>query len=448
MYRDTIAAIATPAGRGGIGIVRLSGQDARAIAARLFTGTLKNRYLANGQIRDHKTGEAIDEAMVVYMAAPRTYTREDVVEISCHGSPVALQRVLGLVLANGARLANPGEFTLRAFLNGRIDLAQAEAVLDIIQSETDAGRRLALQGLGGRLSRAIRQVSGRIMEVQAYLTACIDFPEDEVATQTHAEPAPALAEAEARLASLLRSAETGMVYRQGVRTAIIGRPNVGKSSLLNRLLGEERSIVTDVPGTTRDTVEEVMTIQGIPFHLIDTAGIQDTVDKVENRGIQRSLKAIEQADLLLLVIDASSPLEDGDRRIVALAAGKGCICIANKSDLPCRVDPAKLPRPVVEVSALTGAGMERLHKAMATSALGGTDPASDALLVTNPRHKAALQRAMGHLHAAEASLRAPMPEDFVTIDLSACLNALSEITGENVSDDLLDSIFRKFCIGK
>ncbi|MBF8299498.1 MAG: tRNA modification GTPase MnmE, partial [Dehalococcoidia bacterium] len=327
-------------------------------------------------------------------------------------------------------------------------LAQAEAVLDVIQAQNEASLRLAVAGLGGRLSEPIRKVYRDIMQVQAYLTACIDFPEDEVERQIDINPRACLDEAQRQLEELLKSAEAGMVYRYGVRTAIVGRPNVGKSSLLNRLLGEERAIVTDIPGTTRDTVEEVVTVKGIPFHLIDTAGIQDTADVVEHIGIQRSRKAIEQADLVLLVMDANAPLSVADRDVMELCRGKALVTIANKSDLPVRLDFEQLPSPAVRVSALTGTGIEALYDALAEAALGGTIVPSDAVLVTNPRHKAALESALTHLRTAEHSLAEGTPEDFVTIDLAACLNCLGQITGENASEELLETIFRQFCIGK
>ena len=448
MYRDTIAAIATPPGHGGIGVVRLSGLECQAVVERLFDGAMKDHYLSHGHIRDPKSGEVVDEVLVAYMAAPRTYTREDVVEISCHGSPLVLQRVLELALEHGARLASPGEFTLRAFLNGRLDLAQAEAVLDVIQAQSRASLRIAIAGLGGRLSEPIHQVRVRLVQVQAYLTACIDFPEDEVEQQIAIDPRGLIAECREELERLLGSADAGAVYRQGVRTAIVGKPNVGKSSLLNRLLGEDRAIVTAIPGTTRDTVEEAATVRGIPFHLIDTAGIQDTADVVEHMGIERSRKALEQADLLLLVIDGSEALSAEDGQVLAAVQGKKALTVANKADLPLQADVAGLPQPVVLVSALTGAGMEDLHEAMAKAALGGQVIASDAVMVTNPRHKAALQGALLHLQAAEASMRAGTPEDFVTIDLAAALNHLGQVTGENAGEDVLDAIFRQFCIGK
>ncbi|MCH7553292.1 MAG: tRNA uridine-5-carboxymethylaminomethyl(34) synthesis GTPase MnmE, partial [Chloroflexi bacterium] len=312
MYDDTIAAIATPPGEGGLGIVRLSGPDAWSIVGALFDGALEDRRVVHGWIRDPATGDTIDEVMVTPLAGPKTYTRESIVEIGCHGSPLVLQRVLQLALNRGARLANPGEFTLRAFLNGRLDLSRAEAVLDVIQAKTQANLRFAVQGMQGRLSESLSRLRQRILTVQAYLTACIDFPEDEVESQIDIDPKAALAEAINELRQLIEVAEAGMIYRNGVRTAIVGKPNVGKSSLLNRLLGEDRSIVTAVPGTTRDTVEEAMQIAGIPFHLIDTAGIHETRDMVEQLGVERSREAARSADLLLVVVDGSEALSEAD----------------------------------------------------------------------------------------------------------------------------------------
>ncbi len=410
MYDDTIVAIATPPGQGGLGVVRLSGPESWAIAARLFDGALEDRRVAHGYVRDPDTGAVVDEAMATAMAAPKTYTREDVVELSCHGSPLVLQRVLALALRFGARMANPGEFTLRAFLNGRIDLAQAESVLDVIQAKTDAGLRLAVQGLGGRLSEPIRAVRSRLMQVQAYLTACIDFPEDEVESQIDIDPPAVLDEAASELRRLLEHADAGMVYRHGVRTVLVGRPNVGKSSLLNRLLGEDRAIVTAVPGTTRDTVEEVANIRGIPFHLVDTAGMHEARDQVEHLGIERSRKAVQQADLLLLIIDGSAPLTEEDHQVLALGDGRPRVTIANKCDLPSAVGVGDLPAPAIRVSALTNEGMDGLQDAMAQVALGGAELSSDAVLVTNPRHKAALERALAHVDAAREGLANELPD--------------------------------------
>ncbi|MDY6916473.1 MAG: tRNA uridine-5-carboxymethylaminomethyl(34) synthesis GTPase MnmE [Chloroflexota bacterium] len=445
MYEDTIAAISTPVGQGGIGIVRLSGRDARLIAERLFDRRLTDRRLVYGHIIDPSNGEVVDEVLTSYMEAPHTYTREDIVEINCHGGPQPLQRILDLALASGARMAEPGEFTLRAFLNGRIDLAQAESVLDIVQAKTAASLRVAVQGLGGGLSQAIRAVRGELMSVLSYLTARIDFPEDDIEEQ---ETAPLVRRALARVEELISSAGAGMVYRQGVRTAIVGRRNVGKSSLLNRLLRQSRAIVSPVAGTTRDTVEEVVNLRGVPFVLVDTAGIVKSKDLVESLGVERSRGAIEQADFVLLVLDASTPLEATDEEIIGLLCGKEVLVVANKRDLPCQVRLDHLPWEAVRVSALTGEGLEELEERMVEAALGGTVYTSDELLVSSSRHSACLERARAHLEQALAGIDAPVPDDFVTIDLTGALNALGEITGETVSDELLETIFASFCVGK
>lgn len=445
MYQDTIVAISTPIGQGGIGIVRLSGKDARFIVAGLFTGRLSNRRLVYGHITDPDTGEVIDEVLVAYMAAPYTYTREDIVEINCHGGPLPLQCILRLVLRCGARMANPGEFTLRAFLNGRIDLAQAESVLDVVQAKTAASLRLAMVGLRGRLSQPVKAVRAELMSILAYLTARIDFPEDEVEEQDIIEP---LRRARQRLQELIATSDAGIVYRQGVRTAIVGRPNVGKSSLLNCLLRESRAIVTPVPGTTRDTLEEVVNVGGVPFVLIDTAGITHSDDLVEHLGVQRSRHAIEQADLVLFIVDASASLTAADEEIMALLNDRPALVVANKCDLPCRAEVAELPWPVVFTCALTGEGLTRLEEKMVEMALGGRVFSSDALLVSNPRHKNVLETADQHLAAAQAAIDAALPDDFITIDLTAAVNALGEVTGETVTEELLETIFSRFCVGK
>ncbi|MFC1951085.1 tRNA uridine-5-carboxymethylaminomethyl(34) synthesis GTPase MnmE [Chloroflexota bacterium] len=445
MYEDTIAAISTPVGEGGIGIVRLSGTEARAIAEKLFDHKLSDRRLVYGHIVDPENGGVVDEVLVVYMKSPKTYTREDVVEINSHGGAAPLQRVLELVLESGARLANPGEFTLRAFLNGRIDLAQAESVLDVIRAKTEASLRLAVSGLKGRLSGELKEVRGELMSVLAYLTARIDFPEDEVEAQDVEKP---LEQCQETFDRLIASADTGIAYRQGVRTAIVGRANVGKSSLLNLLLREDRAIVTEVPGTTRDTVEEVVNIKGVPFVLIDTAGIVHSKDVVESLGIERSRRAIEMADFVLLVIDRSESLTHYDEEIIDLLAGKTVLTVANKSDLRQKADMDGIRWPVVATSALIGKGLHTLEDMMVEAVLGGKVISSDATLVTNPRHKALLKKAYDNLAQALKSVKGGMPEDFVSIDITAALNTLGQITGDTVTEELLDTIFSQFCIGK
>ncbi len=445
MYNDTIAAIATPLGEGGIGIVRLSGPQALAIAEKAFSDRLADHRVVHGKIIDPETKEVIDEVLACYMAAPHTYTAEDVVEINCHGGPVPLQQVLELLLRHGARPANPGEFTLRAFLNGRIDLAQAESVLDIIRAKTAASLRVAMQGLEGNLSRSIKAVRTDMMNALAYLTARIDFPEDEIEEQ---DIVRTLKGARAVLLEIASNADQGIVYRQGIKTAIVGRRNVGKSSLLNRLLKQDRAIVSPVPGTTRDTLEEVVNIRGVPFVLIDTAGMAKRQGLVESLGVERSREAIAQADFVLLVIDASVPLRSTDKEVIDMLAGKSALAAANKSDLKQRAKLDDIPFESVHVSALTGEGIDMLEAKMVEAVMGGKVSSSDALLVSNPRHKACIEQALANLDQALAGIASNMTDDCVTIDLTAALNAIGEITGETVSDELLETIFSNFCIGK
>ncbi|MFA5367363.1 MAG: tRNA uridine-5-carboxymethylaminomethyl(34) synthesis GTPase MnmE [Dehalococcoidia bacterium] len=445
MYNDTIAAISTPLGEGGIGIVRLSGPEALAIAGRVFDAALEDHSVVHGHIIDPDTKDIVDEVLACYMAAPHTYTAEDVVEINCHGGPMPLLSILELLLKQGARLANPGEFTLRAFLNGRVDLAQAESVLDIIRAKTQAGLRVAVGGLEGSLSRAVKEVRAEIMKVLAYLTARIDFPEDEIEEQ---DIVPILREARGKLREIAEGADQGMIYRQGVRTAIVGRRNAGKSSLLNRLLKQERAIVSPVPGTTRDTIEEIANIRGVPFVMIDTAGMDKRQGRVESMGIERSREAVAKADFILLVIDSSTPLRSTDKEIVAMLEGKPVLVAANKSDLKQRAHLDDIPFDKVHVSALTGDGIDRLEDKMFDFVFGGKTLSSDAILVSNPRHKACIEQAIRHIDQALHGIDTQIPDDFVTIDLTSALNTLGEITGETVTDELLETIFSNFCIGK
>jgi len=457
---DTIAAISTPIGEGGIGIVRMSGPEALAIVQTIFIkgkstniqSPISNLQPPNrlhyGHIIDPETEEVIDEVLVSYMKAPRTYTRQDVVEINCHGGIAPLRRVLELCLRQGARLASPGEFTLRAFINGRIDLAQAEAVLDIVRAKTEAGLRVAMGQLEGRLSEQVRALRAQLIDLLAYLEATIDFEEDEIPER---DIAPDLEEARQQLEKLLAQADRGIIYRQGIRTAIVGKPNVGKSSLLNALLRTSRAIVTPIPGTTRDTLEETLNLQGIPLVLVDTAGIvAETEDVVERLSIERSQKALAQADLALLVVDGSEPLTEADHRIAELVADKTAILVVNKIDLPrVAADFDILPEaPRVEISALTGEGLEELEETIVEVVFSGQVLASDEPLVSSPRHKDILRRALDHVVSAQEAHAREMPADFVAIDLTSAVNALGEITGETVTEDLLEVIFSEFCVGK
>jgi len=455
---DTIAAVATPVGTGGIGIVRLSGPRALPILRDLFRGReILPRVLTYGHVVDPASQEPVDEVLVAYMPAPHTYTRQDVVEIDCHGGPAPLRRVLDLCLAHGARLAAPGEYTLRAFLNGRIDLAQAEAVADLVAAKTDAGLRLAVSQLDGHLSGEIREARSRLLDALAWAEASIDFEEDEIPPY---EVDVDLWSVRERLAGLVSGAERGIVYRQGVHTAIVGRPNVGKSSLLNALLRVERAIVTPVPGTTRDTLEETLNLRGIPetlnlrgipLVLVDTAGIRaHTGDLVEDMGVERSRAALAQADLALLVLDGNAPLEKGDREIAALIGQKAAIVVVNKTDLPlvAQTDEILPDAPHVEVSALVGSGLPDLEDAIEEVVFAGRVVSSDAALVSNPRHRDVLRRALSHVDAALGTRASGLPIDLLSVDLRAAVDALGEITGETVSETLLETIFGRFCIGK
>ena len=470
MYEDTITAIATPLGEGGIGTIRLSGPQSLAILRRLFrkpngkalaaATSPPSHKLMFGKVIDPVSGDTVDEVLVAFMAGPNSYTREDVVDIDCHGGPAPLQRILGLTLRAGARLANPGEFTLRAFLHGRLDLAQAEAVLDVIQSRTSAGLRAAVDQLGGRLSENVHVLRGKLLRVLAHLDAEIDFPEEDVPT---ADVSPDLLPILNDLRLLAASAESGVIMRQGVRTALIGRPNVGKSSLLNALLRTERAIVTPIPGTTRDTLEEAANIGGIPFVLVDTAGITETLDVVEQIGVERSKAAAGRADLLLLVLDQSAPLSDGDKAVIAEiqsvqrqseeALLKRLLVVLNKSDLPAQLDPQAIEQllpgvPLVHAAAREDSGTQELEQAMTRQVLGGKATSSDTPLITNVRHQEAIERAASLVSSALQGAQSHLPAAFIAVDLHAALNALGEITGETVGEDLLDVIFREFCIGK
>jgi tRNA modification GTPase len=466
---DTIAAIATPPGVGGIGIVRLSGPEAFAVGLRIFrpahplaeTATPPSHLLLYGHVVDPASETVIDEVLAAFMRAPRTYTREDVVEISAHGGALVLRRILEVALAAGGRSAQPGEMTLRAFLNGRVDLAQAEAVMALINAETEAGHRLALRQLQGELSAQVATARRHVMDAMVRIEASIDFPEEEVPPPDPVELATLTADAREIVEHLLAGADRGRVLREGLRAALVGRPNVGKSSLLNALLRTERAIVTPIAGTTRDTVEEKALIGGLAVQLVDTAGLAPSDDPVERIGVERSRAAARSADLLLLVVDGSEPLSPLDESVAAelreLTAtesdvSRPAILILNKADLPRQLSDVTAQTlwpdaPLVATSTITGSGLAGLEGQIAALAMGGAAQAGD-VLVSSTRHKDALRRGLEHIEAAEVTLADSLPLDFMAIDLRAALDALGEITGETATADLLDHIFAQFCIGK
>ena len=455
---DTIAAISTPPGEGAISIVRMSGEEAVSIAQKVFSGKdltqAKSHTINYGHIVDPKTHEEIDEVMVSLMLAPKTFTREDVVEINCHGGIVATNRILQLLLVNGARLAEPGEFTKRAFLHGRIDLTQAESVMDLIRAKTDRSMKIALNQLDGNLSHLIDSLRKDILDVLAQVEVNIDYPEyDDVEEMTTKLLKEKAIEIKQRIEQLLKTASQGKIMREGLATALVGRPNVGKSSLLNHLLHEDKAIVTDVAGTTRDVIEEYVNVSGVPLKLIDTAGIRETDDKVEKIGVERSKKAIEQSDLVLLVLNAAESLTKEDLELIRLTNDKKRIIILNKTDLEEKLDRKELAKisenaPVYATSILKNEGVEALEEAISKLFFNGIENSQSTVMVTNARHVALLEKAQNSLDSVLEGISSGMPFDLVQIDMTEAWNLLGEITGESYEDELLDQLFSQFCLGK
>ncbi|NLN14587.1 MAG: tRNA uridine-5-carboxymethylaminomethyl(34) synthesis GTPase MnmE [Tissierellia bacterium] len=456
---DTIAAISSAVGEAGIGIVRLSGKEAINIANRVFKGVknkeliqAENRKLNYGHIIDEE-GSIIDEVLIVYMKAPYTYTREDVVEIYCHGGIIPVRKVLELLLRKGARLAEPGEFTKRAFLNGRLDLSQAEAVIDIIRAKTDKSFQVSMNQLEGNLSKKITELRDQVLNMIAHVEASIDFPEDDIEEITYEELENMAHRVIEGIKELLNTANSGKILRDGLNTVILGKPNVGKSSLLNALLRENRAIVTDIPGTTRDIIEEFISIDGIPLKIVDTAGIRETEDIVEKIGVDRAKESIELADLIIAVFDASRELTEEDYNIIDLIKGKKSIAIFNKTDLPNSYTMEDLRKllghiEIIEASIANGIGIDKLEEKIKEMFYSGSLELDSTVVVTNIRHKNQLEKALRNMESALEDIRANIPLDCIEVDLRDCWDNLGEISGDTISEDILDRIFNEFCIGK
>ncbi|MGP1366225.1 MAG: tRNA uridine-5-carboxymethylaminomethyl(34) synthesis GTPase MnmE [Schwartzia sp. (in: firmicutes)] len=456
---ETIAAIATPVGEGGIGILRLSGKGAISLAARMFRprrggdlADLPSHRAVYGDIMEE--GAPLDEAIAILMRAPHSYTREDVAEIQCHGGSVILRRALSLALSFGARLAELGEFTKRAFLNGRIDLAQAQGVMDVIAAKTDASLRLAAGHLSGRFSARIRAMRQKVLAIIAHLEVTIDFPEDDVDEVVAEDVRRDVTEILTAIEEMLSTESAGRILKDGLTTAIVGRPNVGKSSLLNALLREERAIVTDVPGTTRDSIEEYAAVGGVPLRLIDTAGIREASDDVEKIGIERAKSAVLKASLVLALFDSSTPLTAEDEAIFSLIGEKSHVfLLLTKADRPPCLSAEELlarapGRSVFSLSVKTGDGLPALFDAVRQIVYGKGAIEEESAFLATAREAAALREAAAHLRAACQTMDEGLGEDFITIDLRGAWTALGKITGETVGEDILDEMFSKFCLGK
>ena len=455
VYRaDTIAAVATPPGEGGVALVRLSGPDAERIGREVLVRkdtSWESHRLYYGRVRDPDRGAVVDEVMFAFLQQPRSYTGEDTVEIHCHGGPYVVRQVLGLVLARGARHAEPGEFTKRAFLNGRLDLTQAEAVLDLIRSRTDKAAGVALGQMEGGLSQEVRALREQLVDTLVQVEAAIDFPEEEIELLRQAELAGKVAGVVDRIAVLIDSYEWGRLIREGVRVCIVGRPNVGKSSLMNALLGVDRAIVTATPGTTRDFIEEAVNLDGLPVVLWDTAGIRGGTEGVEQVGIDVTIERLEESEGCLLVLDGSAPLTHEDVEVMQRVRDKQGLVVVNKSDLGQGLAPADVSETLphleqVKVSALTRQGLDELRTALRGCFLDSSKESE--IVVTNVRHKAALERARSSLSEVQRAMEQGMPPDIVAVDLQEARDDLEEIIGAVTNDDILERIFSQFCIGK
>ena len=455
---DTIAAIATAPGEGGIGIIRISGEKSLQVAQSIFkskSGKMIKDYNARtliyGTIVDGE--KVIDEVLVAYMKGPNSYTAEDVIEINCHGGFISVKKILELILSKGVRLAEAGEFTKRAFLNGRIDLSQAEAIIDVIKSKTDMAHEVAQSQLEGSLAKKIKDLRMNVTEVLAHLTVSIDFSEEDVEEITYQTLETKSSELRNEIKKLYDTAESGKILRDGLKTVIVGKPNVGKSSLLNSILGENRAIVTDIAGTTRDVIEEFVNIKGIPLKIVDTAGIRETDDIVEKIGVEKSRESFSTADLVIMVLDASRKLAEEDIEILESLENKKTIVLLNKIDLKPEIEIEKIKEyvneeDIIEISALKHQGIEELHDKIEAMVYQGSVKNSSNLMITNSRHKDALFKAYEAINDAISAIEQRMPYDFIEVDFKNIWDYLGYINGDTVREDLLDTIFANFCIGK
>lgn len=453
---DTIAAISTPIGEGGISIVRLSGENAVEIANRIFKGKdlskVPSHTINYGHIVDPSTGKVIDEVMVSVMLAPKTFTREDTVEINCHGGIVVTNDILQLTLANGARMADPGEYTKRAFVNGRIDLTQAESVMDIIRAKTDKARQVAVKQLSGGLLEEIRALRKEILDTLANVEVNIDYPEYDEEQVTAEKMKKCSESVSGKIDKLLQTAQEGQILRNGLATAIVGRPNVGKSSLLNYLTQSDKAIVTDIAGTTRDTLEEYVSVKGVPLELIDTAGIHHTEDTVEKIGVERSKKAIEKADLVLLLLDSSEDLTKEDRELLEYTKDKKRIIVLNKTDLGQKLTAEDIQKltgsDVITTSILQKENLDKLENLIKQLFFSGIENSNDQVMVTNQRQAGLLAKAKSQLSDVINGLDGGVPLDIAQIDFTGAWETLGEITGESAPDELINDLFSQFCLGK
>ncbi len=459
MAEETIAALATPPGEGGIGIIRISGSNSFEVAKKIFRSRkvnfdeIKSRYLYHGHIIDPFEEKIIDEVLLTCMKAPHTYTREDVVEINCHGGIIPIKETLEVIYSHGVRPAEPGEFTKRAFLNGRLDLTQAEGVIDLITSKTDMLKDVALDQVQGKLKGKVEYIKENLMTIMANLEAKIDFPEEDIEVLDNEELAKIAAYVLDDVKELIASYDKGKIIREGIKTVIVGKPNVGKSSLLNKLLGENRAIVTDIPGTTRDTIEEAINLDGIPLNIIDTAGIRKAKDEVEKIGVDRTRELMEQAELILVIIDSSEPLSTEDIETLEMCKNKTSIVLLNKSDLEQNVnedDINKLieSKNVLSISALKSEGIDELKRLINNLVFEGIAYQEDSLIITNTRQYSSLKTAEQDIEKAYDALINFLSEDLISIDIKNALESIDEMTGDNISENVIDEIFSRFCIGK